>query len=56
VSRDRRLTAVAQIVADVVIVVLAAYLLTPTWALIFAIVLGFFFVRWWLRGGVEESR
>ena len=48
--RDRRRTAVVQIVADVVIVLLAAYLLTPTWALIFAIVLAYFFVRWWVRG------
>ncbi len=48
-SRDRRLTAVAQIAADVVIVVLAAYLTSIPTAFLFAIVLGFFFYRWWRR-------
>jgi len=49
-SNERRRTALIQILADVVIVVLAAFLLTPTWAAIFAIVLGWFFFRWWRRG------
>ena len=53
--RGRRLTALIQIVADAVIVILAAYLLTPTWAAIFAIVLAYFFVRWWLRTGVDKG-
>jgi hypothetical protein len=55
-SRERRLSALIQIVADVVIVVLAAYLLTPTWAGIFAIVLGYFFFRWWQRGDAGRPR
>jgi hypothetical protein len=53
-SRDRRLTAAAQIAADVVIVLLAAYLTSVPTALIFAIVLGIFFVRWWRRGDVDR--
>ena len=53
--RDRRLTAAAQIAADVVIVLLAAYLTTVPTAAIFAIVLGIFFVRWWRRTGIDKS-
>jgi len=52
--RDRRLTAVAQIAADVVIVVLAAYLTSIPTAFLFAIVLGFFFYRWWRRTDVDK--
>lgn len=46
---DRRLTAVAQIAFDVVIVLLAAYILTIPAAAIVAIVLGLLFARWWQR-------
>ena len=52
--RDRRLTAAAQIAADVVIVVLAAYLTSVPTAFLFAIVLGFFFYRWWRRTDVDK--
>ncbi len=52
--RDRRLTAAAQIAADVVIVVLAAYLTSIPTAFLFAIVLGFFFYRWWRRTDVDK--
>lgn len=52
-SRDRRRIAAAQIAVDVVIVLLAAYLTSVPTALIFAIVLGFFFVRWWRRADVD---
>jgi Flp pilus assembly protein TadB len=48
-QRDRRLTAVAMVAADVAIVLVAAYLLTIPAAAIVAIVLGFLFVRWWQR-------
>ena len=51
--RDRRRTAAALITADVIIVLLAAYLTSIPTALIFAIVLGFFFVRWWRRPDVD---
>jgi hypothetical protein len=51
---DRRLTAAAQIAADVVIVVLAAYLTSVPTAFLFAIVLGFFFYRWWRRTDVDK--
>ena len=51
--RDRRRTAAALITADVIIVLLAAYLTSIPTALIFAIVLGFFFVRWWRRSDVD---
>ncbi len=52
--RDRRLTAVAQIAADVVIVVLAAYLTSIPTAFLFAIVLAYFFYRWWRRTDVNK--
>jgi hypothetical protein len=48
-QRDRRLTAAVMVVADVAIVLVAAYLLTIPAAAIVAIVLGFLFVRWWQR-------
>jgi hypothetical protein len=53
---DRRRTAAAQIAADVVIVLLAAYLLSIPAAAIFAIFLGYFFVRWWRRADVDQSK
>jgi len=48
-SSRRPLVAVAQVAADVAIVLLAAWLLTVPIAIITALALAFFFVRWWRR-------
>ena len=46
---DRRLMALAMITADVVIVLVLAYVATATSAAIVGFVLGILFIRWWLR-------
>jgi len=52
---SRPLTAVLQILADIAVVILAGFLLSPQLAAIIAILLITFFVRWWQRSASQDA-
>jgi hypothetical protein len=53
-DRNRRpLVAAIQVLADVAIVLLAAWLLSVPIAILVALALAFFFVRWWRRSPTQ---